>query len=962
MFNEHSLKTLLKYDSQTSEKLDEYFHRYSSTMSNKLNDLNQNDSQLKKRHFQPIISSYLQYDVPSEIPMKLEYSKNIDVLEKSSQKQDKLFIDLKPLTSKLCQISRRNKEDIKKDKEYIYMNLNSDELDVFEKKKNQFRKKHLEQTISSCSKAGLTCSNITKERRKNADLRVKMNESLDQWSSNELKASTPISSQINQIQKEEIINKDDNLLSSLEPILLKNSQRSLSDENDNFAKNVQSSLQKTQNSCSSLFKWKRTSSKQKTLLNSQTLLWKDTEEELKSTLESVISDISPEFSNKIRIISNKNCGSTQEVSQGRTAISNYEYSQGQTASCNFEFSTQKFQAESQDSQIASCEPNSKKLRQFKKVPSLAEDFQLPSENHLSTTSCEKNYNFSRKPDNQTSDFMGQCFHVECNTENAQNEISKISQKSNSGLLCDVACQTNTTNDFLCNSLSSNDNFFLLFTDSIINSFLDEKQKIKESYEKNLKKLKNQGNEEDSILAENYIKKYRKQQIKIFLIKRRLKETPCEIYQPPEHQVIDRFIEKANNDFQDDAMSNYSEDEYCSTPKSYVSDEGNTDDDSIENLTEYHKLVRNGINKLSSDEALVFSRYSDTVPKEFNYLKTLTDIQGIFIQTLEDYENGRTPCFQLSRATLSNCVFKDKRHQIKPKPLLQKINYMSYRSRSKFNIILLILNKIMFLLESGKKITGRELYYQFKTMYVRKDMVDRAVADIGRMVKVGVWALNVMAQKGLVFGNLKLIMTNGEEINCNVPGTMIPIDVMEISEIHSNAYFILVVEKESIFHKLLEEDLPNRLTRPFILITGKGVPDLNTKLFLKKLWMVMSIPVFIFVDADPGGIGIMLNYRFGSVACAHVSEYLAIPKARWIGVFPHEILEAEMPCTELSKRDIVILRKFLNMECVTSNEKIKYELEKLLEIGIKMDIEGLMKTNTYLSHQYLSKKLITNEFI
>lgn len=96
------------------------------------------------------------------------------------------------------------------------------------------------------------------------------------------------------------------------------------------------------------------------------------------------------------------------------------------------------------------------------------------------------------------------------------------------------------------------------------------------------------------------------------------------------------------------------------------------------------------------------------------------------------------------------------------------------------------------------------------------------------------------------------------------GTLIPNDVENISEIQSSACFILVVEKESIFHKLIEEDFRNKLTTPTILITGKGFPDLNTQLFLKKLWMVMSIPVFILVDADPHGICIMLNYRFGSV--------------------------------------------------------------------------------------------------
>lgn len=32
-----------------------------------------------------------------------------------------------------------------------------------------------------------------------------------------------------------------------------------------------------------------------------------------------------------------------------------------------------------------------------------------------------------------------------------------------------------------------------------------------------------------------------------------------------------------------------------------------------------------------------------------------------------------------------------------------------------------------------------------------------------------WDLNIIAQKGLIFGKVKLVMYSGETINCNVPG-------------------------------------------------------------------------------------------------------------------------------------------------------------------------------------------------
>lgn len=38
----------------------------------------------------------------------------------------------------------------------------------------------------------------------------------------------------------------------------------------------------------------------------------------------------------------------------------------------------------------------------------------------------------------------------------------------------------------------------------------------------------------------------------------------------------------------------------------------------------------------------------------------------------------------------------------------------------------------------------------------------------------------------------------------------------------------------------------------VCFQGKGVPDLNTRLLVKRLWDTFHIPVFTLVDADPYG--------------------------------------------------------------------------------------------------------------
>lgn len=38
----------------------------------------------------------------------------------------------------------------------------------------------------------------------------------------------------------------------------------------------------------------------------------------------------------------------------------------------------------------------------------------------------------------------------------------------------------------------------------------------------------------------------------------------------------------------------------------------------------------------------------------------------------------------------------------------------------------------------------------------------------------------------------------------------------------------------------------------VCFQGKGIPDLNTRLLVKKLWDTFHLPVFTLVDADPHG--------------------------------------------------------------------------------------------------------------
>lgn len=134
-------------------------------------------------------------------------------------------------------------------------------------------------------------------------------------------------------------------------------------------------------------------------------------------------------------------------------------------------------------------------------------------------------------------------------------------------------------------------------------------------------------------------------------------------------------------------------------------------------------------------------------------------------------------------------------------------------------------------------------------------------DVATMMGCTRSCLNVVAsEKGLVVGRLTYL-EDGDLIDCSrvgVGGKGIPPFIDKITDIQSDADFILLVEKDAVFMRLAEDRLYN--TFKSIIITGKGQPDVATRMFLRKLKTTLNIPVLAFVDADPHGLKILSVHK------------------------------------------------------------------------------------------------------
>jgi len=239
-------------------------------------------------------------------------------------------------------------------------------------------------------------------------------------------------------------------------------------------------------------------------------------------------------------------------------------------------------------------------------------------------------------------------------------------------------------------------------------------------------------------------------------------------------------------------------------------------------------------------------------------------------------------------------------------------------------------------------------------------LDGVVTQVSQLLSVPRQCLNINAtSKGLVAGSLSFLDPQRKLIDCQTPtGILIPNEVDQLSDLRSNARCILVVEKDSTFQKLIDEQI-HHFIGPCILITGKGYPDVTTRRFIRRLWDDLKLPPLALMDADPHGISIMAVYRFGSQHLEDM-EHLATPQMRWLGIHPTDIETLKLPIESklaLTRCDRSLIDSMAKRPTFTQNQLLHEQLEKQRQLDCKVEIQGLTKVHCqFLTRSYLPSKM------
>ena len=173
----------------------------------------------------------------------------------------------------------------------------------------------------------------------------------------------------------------------------------------------------------------------------------------------------------------------------------------------------------------------------------------------------------------------------------------------------------------------------------------------------------------------------------------------------------------------------------------------------------------------------------------------------------------------------------------------------------------------------------------------------------------------------------------------------------------NYKFILAIETAGMFQRLLKHNYWKKAN--CILVSMGGVPTRALRRFIRRLSDEKKLPVYVFVDGDPYGIGsIYCTLKVGSGNAAHINEYFCVPKAKFLGVTPQDIIDYKLPSHPLKDVDIKKIKDLLkNDPFIIHHKEWQKALKQMSTMKVRAEQQALAKWGlNYVISKYLPDKI------
>ncbi|MEM3411797.1 MAG: DNA topoisomerase IV subunit A [Nitrososphaeria archaeon] len=346
----------------------------------------------------------------------------------------------------------------------------------------------------------------------------------------------------------------------------------------------------------------------------------------------------------------------------------------------------------------------------------------------------------------------------------------------------------------------------------------------------------------------------------------------------------------------------------------------------------------------------------------------------------DIKVKEPPVLRIPVRGRSNIFFDEEKNQIllkNPEKFLRR-NFMNVAHSKKFMQTLHIANYCyQNLLKEGLHCTIRDLYYAFarsvenSTENVWDDQRESnsCIEDLEIMLGSIREQLHLNADpKGMVVGPAVFVdHFAGQDIVIELDkqgsgGWAIPSNVEHLEFKEVDVDYVLVVEKSAAFDRLNEDMFWKK--NNCLLIATKGQAARGARRLIQRLSMEKSLPIYVVTDADGYGWYIYSTIKFGSMKLAYLTDLLATPAAKFLGVSLTDLYERglEKQLMPAEDQDLKRTRELMDYAWFKKPEW-QTELKKALETKKKGEIEAFTRLNLrYLTNVYLPEKIENKEFL
>ncbi len=344
----------------------------------------------------------------------------------------------------------------------------------------------------------------------------------------------------------------------------------------------------------------------------------------------------------------------------------------------------------------------------------------------------------------------------------------------------------------------------------------------------------------------------------------------------------------------------------------------------------------------------------------------------------DIKKGIDPEFITQQRGRSNVEFDEAKGILRLGDKETTRTFLNIGHARKFMQTMLVSAKSHEYLKHNKTASIREIYYELKhtvpdtkeNTFDSQGESDGCIVDLEHSVDTIREKLNLHANpKGTLYGDITLRdkVHHNDKFNCGKLGRggwsiMSRLEPEEIEIVSCNAKYLLVIETEAMFERLVEERFPQK--NKCVLISTGGQAARGTRRLIHRLHTERKLPVLVFSDGDPYGWYIYSVIKQGSMALAAHSDFMACPAAKYIGMTLDDIetYELQNVTEKMKDGDIKRAKEMLDYPWF-KNKQWQAQLRKAIREKVRIEQQALAnKRLDFVATEYLPEKIKKKDFL